>query len=626
MQILRRYFWVAGILLLTACFQTERVRQIPMEDFFKNPEKTNFMISPDGRYISYLKPYKNRLNIFVQTLDGQDVTRLTADTTLNISYYFWANNDELLYLQNSSIDETPKLFAVNRNGSNSRKLIGIRKTKIRLIAPGKSFNNEILVALNKRDSSFFDAYKLNLSSGKLDLLAKNPGNITEWFADPQGKLRLAIASDGVDETLLYRHSEKSSFKSVLTNNFKTTVAPLGFSKDSFIYALSNQNRDKMALVEIDCNTGKERVIYSNPDVDVSEGAFSKYKNHLMFAGYETWKKERHYLEDRVKNMYQNLEKLLPNTEIKISDRDTSGTRFIIRTFTDRNPGTFYLYTNTDNKLQKLSDVNPAFTEEEMCEMKPVSFKTRDGITVNGYLTLPKGRSGKNLPIVVIPHGGPSARNSWGYNAEVQFLANRGYGVFQLNYRGSTGYGKTFWIAGFKQWGGKIQDDITDGVRWLINEGVADPKRIAIFGSSFGGFSALNGLCFHPELYRCGISYSGLTNLFTYVKAVPPYYKPYRQMYYEMVGNPETDADYFRNSSPVFHTDRIKVPVLIAQGTKDPRVNVNETNQFVKELKKRKIPVTYILKEDEGHFFKKQENRIEFYRQLEKFLEVNMQKN
>ncbi|HYK75514.1 MAG TPA: S9 family peptidase [Daejeonella sp.] len=584
------------------------------------------MISPDGRYISYLKPYKNRLNIFVQTLDGQDVTRLTADTTLNISYYFWANNDELLYLQNSSIDETPKLFAVNRNGSNSRKLIGIRKTKIRLIAPGKSFNNEILVALNKRDSSFFDAYKLNLSSGKLDLLAKNPGNITEWFADPQGKLRLAIASDGVDETLLYRHSEKSSFKSVLTNNFKTTVAPLGFSKDSFIYALSNQNRDKMALVEIDCNTGKERVIYSNPDVDVSEGAFSKYKNHLMFAGYETWKKERHYLEDRVKNMYQNLEKLLPNTEIKISDRDTSGTRFIIRTFTDRNPGTFYLYTNTDNKLQKLSDVNPAFTEEEMCEMKPVSFKTRDGITVNGYLTLPKGRSGKNLPIVVIPHGGPSARNSWGYNAEVQFLANRGYGVFQLNYRGSTGYGKTFWIAGFKQWGGKIQDDITDGVRWLINEGVADPKRIAIFGSSFGGFSALNGLCFHPELYRCGISYSGLTNLFTYVKAVPPYYKPYRQMYYEMVGNPETDADYFRNSSPVFHTDRIKVPVLIAQGTKDPRVNVNETNQFVKELKKRKIPVTYILKEDEGHFFKKQENRIEFYRQLEKFLEVNMQKN
>jgi dipeptidyl aminopeptidase/acylaminoacyl peptidase len=261
--------------------------------------------------------------------------------------------------------------------------------------------------------------------------------------------------------------------------------------------------------------------------------------------------------------------------------------------------------------------------EDMAEMKPISFRTRDSLLVNGYLTLPKGRTKKNLPVVVMPHGGPDSRNSWGYNSEVQFLANRGYAVFQVNFRGSKGYGKKFWTAGFKEWGGKMQDDITDGVRWLISEKIADSSRIAIYGYSFGGFSALHGLISRPDLYRCGASYSGFTNLFTYLKDIPPYYRPYQQMYYEIVGNPEIDADYFRAVSPVFHTDKIKAPVLIAQGARDPRVNMNETNQFVKELKKRKVPVTYILKDDEGHSFRKIENRLEFYRELEIFLDKNL---
>ena len=347
---------------------------------------------------------------------------------------------------------------------------------------------------------------------------------------------------------------------------------------------------------------------------------------MIFAGFDTWKKERYFLDEDTKAMYKRLAILLPDTEIKITDQDSVESKFIIRTFTDRNPGSFYLYTRSDNHLLKLADVNSLLNESEMAPMKPLSYKTRDGLTINGYLTLPLGKPERNLPVVVLPHGGPSTRNSWGYNAEVQFLANRGFAVFQANFRGSTGYGKAFWIAGFKEWGGKIQDDITDGTKWLITKGIADPDRIGIYGSSFGGFSALHGLCFNPGLYKCGASYSGLTNLFTYLKGIPPYYKPYQQMYFEMVGNPETDADYFRNTSPVFHTNRIEVPVLIAQGTKDPRVNVNETNQFVKELKKKNIQVTYILKEDESHYFRNPENRIEFYEQLEKFLESNLNKN
>lgn len=601
------------------------VDRIPVENFFKAAFKTSFLVSPDGEYISYLKPDNNRIHIYVETWDGRNTTQLTCDLNRSIAYHFWANNDELLYLKNESETSDPGLFAVRRDGSNKRELLSFAKTKIRLITTERVKDNNVLVSMNKRDSTVFDAYRLNIQTGKLSLLVKNPGNITKWYADRDGQLRMAIASDGVNETLLYRESEKNNFKVVLTNNFKASISPVGFSKDNTcIYALSNKNRDKMALVELDCVTGKEhRVIYSNSEVDVSDAVFSANKDKLIYAGYETWKKDRHYLDDSVKARYAQLEKLLPNAELKVASADASENKFIIRTYTDRNPGSFYLYTYKENKLVKLSDVNPSIDLEDMAEMKPVSYKTRDGLTVDGYLTLPIGKRETNLPVIVMPHGGPDSRNSWGYNSEVQFLANRGYAVFQVNFRGSKGYGKKFWIAGFKEWGGKMQDDITDGVRWLIGKKIADPNRIGIYGSSFGGYSALHGLCFQPDLYKCGASYSGLTNLFTYLKDIPPYYRPYLQMFYETVGNPEVDADYFRAVSPVFHTDKIRSPVLIAQGARDPRVNMNETNQFVKELKKRKVPVTYILKENEAHYFRDPENKLEFYRELEKFLDKNL---
>jgi dipeptidyl aminopeptidase/acylaminoacyl peptidase len=626
MRIFKTGVWFLALLILASCGQKKQASKIPVDYFFKNPQTTAFSISPDGEYIAYLKPYKNRLNIFVQAVASKKVTQLTNDASQDITYYFWADNNEILYLKNAGGDADLQLFAVKKDGTNTRNLIEYRNSKIRLIT-SKAYQNNILVALNKRDSTVFDAYRMNIKTGELKLLVLNPGNITDYYADSASRLRLALTSDGVDETLIYRNSESAYFAPVVTNNFKTSIDVLGFSKDSCIYILSNQNRDKKALVELNCNTGKEhREIYSHPQVDITEGSFSKSRNKMVFAGFETWKKERHFLDKETEAMYKRLETLLPETEIKITDQDSAENKFIVRTFTDRNPGTYYLFNLSKNSLQKLGDVNPLIHQEQMAPMKPVKFKSRDGLTINGYLTLPLGHTDKNLPVIVLPHSGPSMRNTWGYNSEVQFLANRGYAVFQVNFRGSTGYGKAFWIAGFKEWGGKMQNDITDGVKWLISVGVADPERIGIYGSSFGGFSALHGLCFNPQLYKCGASYSGLTNLFTYVKGIPPYYKPYQQMYFEMVGDPEKDADYFRNTSPVFHTDKIKVPVLIAQGTKDPRVNVNETNQFVKELKKRKIPVTYILKEGERHYFKKPENRIEFYQQLEKFLDNNLNKN
>ncbi len=619
------YFFCFVLATLVSCNMEKATKRIPIENFFNVPINTSYLVSPDGKYISYLKPDNNRIHIYVETLDGKTTTQLTCDSNRSIANYFWASNNEILYLKGASENMEPGLFAVNIDGSNKRELLSFPNTKIRLISSGPLSDGQVLVSLNKRDSTVFDAYRLNMKTGNLSLLFQNPGNITKWYSDPAGKLRMAIASDGVNETLLYRDKESQNFRSVLTNNFKTSISPISFSADnSCIYALSNKNRDKMALVELDCVTGKEhRVIYSNPLVDVSEAIYSVNRDKLIYAGFETWKKERHYLDDTFKAIFKKLEKLLPNTEIVIASSDSLEKKFIVRTYTDRNPGSFYLYSIDDDKLVKLSDVNSSLKVENMAEMKPISYKTRDGLTVYGYLTLPRGMPPKNLPVVVMPHGGPDTRNSWGYNSEVQFLASRGYAVFQVNFRGSKGYGKDFWIAGFKEWGAKMQDDITDGVHWLIDQKIADPSRIGIYGFSFGGFSALHGLMSNPELYRCGASYSGFTNLFTYFKDIPPYFRPYLQMYYETVGNPETDADYFRAASPVFHTDKIKVPVLIAQGARDPRVNMNETHQFVKELKKKKVPVTYIFKEGEGHVFRSNENRLEFYKKLEIFLDQNL---
>ena len=627
MQILKFYFFCLVVLFLTSCSKDKPTEQIPIEDFFSVPIKTSYLVSPDGKYISYLKPDNNLIHIYVETVDGRHTTQLTCDSNRSIYSYFWANNNEILYLKGSSEGKDPGLYAVKIDGTDKRELVSFNKTKVRLISSSPVNDSQVLVSLNKRDSTVFDAYRLNIHSGELSLLLKNPGNITKWYSDPEGKLRMAIASDGVNETLLYRDRENQPFRTVLTNNFKSSISPIAFSADnSCIYALSNQNRDKMALVELDCVSGKEhRTIYSNPEVDVSEAVYSVNRGKLTYAGYETWKKQRFYLDDTVRATFKKLEALLPNTEIRIASADSAEKKFIIRTYTDRNPGSFYLYFIDENKLVKLADVNASLNVEDMAEMKPITYKTRDGYSVNGYLTLPIGKSPKNLPVVVLPQSSPEQRNSWGYNAEVQFLANRGYAVFQVNFRGSKGYGKEFWTAGFKEWGGKIHEDITDGVYWLISEKIADPSRIAIYGYSFGGFSALYGLISTPELYRCGASYSGFINLFTYLKDIPPYYRPYQQMYYEMVGNPETDADYFRAVSPVFHTDMVKVPVLIAQGARDPRVNMNETNQFVKELKKKKVPVTYILKEGEGHYFKNNDNRLEFYKALEIFLDKNLSK-
>jgi dipeptidyl aminopeptidase/acylaminoacyl peptidase len=292
---------------------------------------------------------------------------------------------------------------------------------------------------------------------------------------------------------------------------------------------------------------------------------------------------------------------------------------------DRLSGKYYYYEKNGGKPQELSVARPWLSENEMAVMKPIAYTSRDGLTIHGYLTLPKGIEPKNLPVVVNPHGGPWARDGWGFNPEVQFLANRGYAVLQMNFRGSTGYGRKFWEASFKQWGKTMQDDISDGVKWLINEGIADSTRIAIYGGSYGGYATLAGMTFTPELYACGVDYVGVSNMFTFLKTVPPYWKPYLEMFHEMVGDPQKDSALLASASPVFYADKIVAPLLIAQGANDPRVNKDESDQMVEALKKRGINVEYIVKDNEGHGFRNQENQYDFYRAMENFLGEHLKK-
>ena len=622
-----RIWSIAAMLCALCACKEHEVRQIPVRDFFKTPDESVFRLSPDGQYISYLKPYKGHQNLFIKSLaDGKERVA-TSFTDYPVREYSWTYHNRIVFVQDIIALDEFKMYALDVPTMNTRNILSIEKGRIRLLNNStKEQPDVITISMNKRDPANFDIYKLNIKTGELKPYIINPGNITEWFPDDNGKIRLVKASDGVDETILFRKDDNSPFKPIIRNNFKNRVVPIAFAgdKDNF-YALSNVNQDKTALVEIDGSTGKDlKMILGCDKADIEKVDYSRNRHRLELAVCEEERPTKLFLNEDIKNIYADFSRKFAGSEINIVGRDSAEDKFIIFIYTDRNPGTYYLYETKGEKLTKLGDINSSIKPEELCPMKPVSFKARDGLLINGYLTLPQGSKTTDLPVVIMPHDQPwRTRDNWRYSDEVQFLANRGYAVFQVNYRGSSGYGKAFNSAGFKQAGGKIQDDITDGVRWLIGQKIANPKKIAIFGGGFGGFSALYNVSAHPELYNCAVVQYGLINFFTYIKDVPPYFKPRLQMMYEMIGNPETDAEQLRAISPVFHTDKIKAPLLIFQGAKDERANISELNQFVRQLKKQGVPVTYFLKQKERTVFRSESNRMEMYEQIEKFLDNNM---
>lgn len=607
-------------------------RQIPLEDFFRNSERTGYQLSPDGSYISYMAPYKDRLNVFVRRVDETDehAIRITNETERSVAGYMWADNQRLLYMKDTAGDENYQLYGVHRDGSDDRAYTAFNGVRTSLIDDLEEQQGVVMIGMNKRNPEVFDPYRLNIETGELTLLAENPGNIQGWMTDHDGRLRVATAIvDGVNTQILYRDTEDEPFKPVLTTNFRDVVSFMEFTPDNKeVYAATNLHRDKTILVRMNPATCEElEVLYENERYDIASISYSRKRKKLLSV-YCTGHKEpvRHYFDAEEEQLRQRIKAHFPNQRYGIADTDKAEANYLIYVGGDRTRGSYWHYNALTDEAKKIADLAPWIKSDEMNAMHPVCYTTRDGLQIEAYLTLPDGLTpdtAKQLPVVVNPHGGPWARDCWGYSSEVQFLSNRGYAVFQMNFRGSTGYGRHFLEASYKQWGLKMQDDITDGVKWLIEQGIANPNRIAIYGGSYGGYATLAGLTFTPDLYACGIDYVGVSNLFTFMQTIPPYWRPMLEMMYEQVGHPEHDADQLAATSPALHADKIKVPLFVAQGANDPRVNKAESDQMVEALRQRGVVVEYMVKDNEGHGFHNQENRFDFYRAMERFLKAHL---
>jgi dipeptidyl aminopeptidase/acylaminoacyl peptidase len=628
---------LAGIALLASCgnraqndmAQSAPPPRIDMRDLFKNPEKASFQISPDGQYISYRAPWKNRMNIFVRKMGDSTATQVTHDTIRDVGSYFW-KGDRIVYTRDINGDENYIVFSASIDGNEARALTpesGVRAATLDRLHNIPGMETKILIQMNQRNPQVFDPYLCDIATGELKSLYDNSkDNFEGWITDHAGVVRMAIKTDGTDNVVYYRADEKSPFAEYMRTSFKDAWYPLMFTFDNkdLIVTHNLNGRDKMAVVEWDLADRKEtKLIFENADNDVSDVSYSRKRQVLTMVTWTGAKEQRHFLDAETKALYDKLAPKFEGYEYWVYGENDDETMFMVWAGSDRQPGKYFFYDAVNDKLEHVATLRPWINEEHMAEMKPISYKSRDGLTIHGYLTLPKGREAKNLPVVINPHGGPWARDQWGFNPEVQLFANRGYAVLQMNFRGSTSYGREFWTKSFKQWGKTMQDDITDGVEWLKSQGIADPDRIAIYGGSYGGYATLAGITFTPDLYACAVDYVGVSNMFTFMNTVPPYWEPFKKMMYEMVGDPKADSLLLREASPVFFVDRIKCPLFIAQGATDPRVNKAESDQVVEALKARGIEVQYMVKENEGHGFRNEENRFEFYEAMDKFLDEHI---
>ncbi len=593
---------------------------LPMEDFFRNPDNAAFSISPDGTRLAFARPWEHRMNVYVREIATGVEKRITSATERDIAGFFWKGSDKIVYAQDSGGDENFHVYITDIKGGEARDLTPFEKVKAGILDDLEDDPKHMLLEMNNRNPEIFDVYRCDIDTGELELLAENPGNITGWMTDHSGKLRVAAQTDGVNTSILYRTTEADEFRVLITTNFKETFTPVMFAYDNKImYVQSNLSRDKTAIYTFDPEKNETLdLIFEHPDVDAGGILHSKKRKVITGFVYLTDKRHYKFVDADREELQKSLETFFPNYEVSVADIDDNERKVIVRTYSDRTRGTYYLYDRQDNSMSKLADLSTWLKEENMAPMKPITYTARDGLTIHGYITLPVGVNEENLPLVVIPHGGPSARDSWGFDSEAQFLANRGIAVLQVNYRGSVGYGKSFWHAGFKQWGRKMQDDVTDGVLWAVEHGLADKNRLAIYGGSYGGYAALAGATFTPELYACAVSYVGPSNLFTLLESIPPYWKPFIEMEYEEIGDPSKDKELLEEVSPVFHAEKIRIPLFVAQGANDPRVNKAESDQIVEAVRKAGKEVVYMVKDNEGHGFHNEENRFDFYRTMEEF--------
>ena len=607
---------------------------IDREIFFGNPEISGGQISPDGQFISFIKPLNGVRNIWIKKRDDdfESAIPITEDKTRPIGGYFWSRDAQyVLYVQDKDGDENYHVYAVNPAEAiatntipEARDLTPMDEVRAFIYHLPKSNHNQIYVGINDRDKAWHDLYTVDIDSGDRKLVLENTINYSSLYFDLKDELRLASRSTADGGTELLKLAGES-WDSIMGCTHEETLSPYRFHKDGRVYLISNvgDDIDLSTLYLLDLQTLTKEKIASDPEGEVDYGSmiYSDLREEMIGSSYTGDKKRLYWLDKDYEADYQFLQGKFDGAEVSFGSGTTDEQTYIVYASSDTDPGAAYLFDRDGRHVEFLYRPRPELPIEHLSKMQPVRYPSIDGLEIPAYLTLPKDYEGGKIPAIMFVHGGPWARDHWGYNSYAQFLSNRGYAVLQPNFRGSTGFGKKFLNAGNGAWGEAMQDDITAGTHYLINQGISDADQIGIMGGSYGGYATLAGLTFTPDTYACGVSIVGPSNLFTLLQSIPPYWESVREMFHIRLGHPDTPEgqEQLKRKSPFFHAKNIKVPLLVAQGDNDPRVKTAESDQIVVAMRDLGLPVEYVNFPDEGHGFANPDNSMAFLAVCEAFL-------
>lgn len=595
---------------------------IPREVLFGLPEKASPQISPDGSLVAYLAPYKKVLNIWLHDRRTRTERVLTQDRGRGIFYYAWTpDGRSVLYLQDQEGNENWHLYKIDLAGGDVKDLTPFAGVQARVLDIDKHFPKLILIELNKEDASRHDVYRLQLKTGALELVAHNSGQVSSWIVDADMKVRGAVSTrDGGGYDVMIRDSESAGWRKLFSwdPEDSMTSSVVGFSKNGKdLYLIDSRGRDTAALVKMNVATGRTETVFSDPEYDVNNVVVDPEDREIEMVSVYRARNEWIALRDSTRKDLEALRNVGPG-DLIFGNRSRDERFWIVGFDNDVSPLNYYVYDRTTRGKEFLFAHRSALLRYKLASMESVMIRARDGLKLQGYLTLPK-RGERPFPMVLLVHGGPWIRDGWGYDPMAQWMADRGYACLQVNFRGSTGFGKKFVNAGNKEWGRRMQGDLTDAVAWAVNRGIADPKRVGILGASYGGYAALAAAAFTPEVFRCAVDMFGPSDLAALIRSMPPYWSVEKNNIMQRVGNPDTESSLLKERSPLFFTDSIRIPVLIAQGANDPRTPKSESDRMVESLRKRKVECEYVVFPDEGHGFARPENRLKFFKIAEAFL-------
>jgi dipeptidyl aminopeptidase/acylaminoacyl peptidase len=604
---------------------------IARDILFGNPSRSGAKISPDGKYLSYLAPVNGVMNVWVAPIDDLSQAKpVTEDKNRGIRTYHWTyTNKYLLYLQDVGGDEDWHVYRVDVTSSKTTDLTPLKKVRAEIDSVSHKSPDEILIGLNDRDPRYHDLYRLNLQTGDKELVQKNT-EFLGFTTDDDYKVRFATKFSEDGGTVILQPDDKDGWKEFLRVPMQDslTTSIFGFDRSGQVaYMIDSRKRNTAALTTLDLKTGEQKVIAENKQADISDAMLHPTENTVQAVSFEYERTRREFLDPKIAEDFERLKKIADG-DITLTSRTLDDRKWVVAFLMDNGPVRYYLYDRDSQKARFLFNNRDDLEGLPLQKMHPVVIPSRDRLNLVCYLTLPPGsdrdgdaRPDSAMPMVLLVHGGPWARDKWGYNPLHQFLANRGYAVLSVNFRGSTGLGKDFLNAGNKEWAGKMHDDLLDAVAWAKNEKIAIPDKIAIMGGSYGGYATLVGLTFTPDTFACGVDIVGPSNIVTLLNTIPAYWAPALQIFKDRVGDHLSEAGKAEllKRSPLTHVDKIRKPLLIGQGANDPRVKQAESDQIVKAMQEKKIPVTYVLFPDEGHGFARPENKLAFYAVTEAFL-------